>query len=156
MPGSLGAAIAAAAEEPQSPANQQTALRLLSNACQGQHLSSWLLSHAQVLLCLSMYSPAVITACFCNTTISESKQKVSQISLNSCCIAEQAMRQFCKVLICCLVWLRCRCVLGNCGCLGACLYNERLSAKGCPWGICSYAGQSGSSDSSWQTSCPRQ
>lgn len=46
--GSLGAAVAAAAEEPQAAANQQTAMRLLSNACQGQQLASWVLKHAQV------------------------------------------------------------------------------------------------------------
>ncbi|KAK9809770.1 hypothetical protein WJX73_004494 [Symbiochloris irregularis] len=48
--GSLGAALAAAAEEPQSAANQQTAMRLLSNACQGTKLSVWLITHAQAIL----------------------------------------------------------------------------------------------------------
>ena len=48
--GSLGAAIAAAAEEPQAAANQQTGLRLLANACQASQLSSWLRSHAQACL----------------------------------------------------------------------------------------------------------
>lgn len=45
--GSLGAAIAAAAEEPQLPANQQTALRLLANTCTSPQLCQWLLTHAQ-------------------------------------------------------------------------------------------------------------
>jgi hypothetical protein len=58
--GGIGGALATAADEPQLPANQQTALRLAANAFQHPVLRQWIA--AQVLLGPELHCLTFVTA----------------------------------------------------------------------------------------------